>query len=146
MIFSKRSVKRIEVELPLKVYLFDKKEETRIGEALAGRTKNFSPLGAALTVGSILLSGKHIIYTCNDNPDIVLTLVFELRSISDSTDKFITVHAAPVWFDKDLDSEKKQFDVGVEFLTDPRSPEIRALCKEACEDEKMRISLWKKFL
>jgi hypothetical protein len=34
----------------------------------------------------------------------------------------------------------------MKFLDDTRSPEIRALCREACEDEKMRISLWKKYL
>jgi hypothetical protein len=143
MIFSKRHAKRIAVELPVTVYLFDKKENTRIGEPLAGCTKNFSPEGVALTVGSILLNGKHLIYSCQDNPDIVLELVFEPR---DSSDKFITIHATPVWFDKDLEPGKKEFNVGMKFLDDTRSPEIRALCREACEDEKMRISLWKKYL
>ena len=142
MIFSKRRVKRIAVELPVKVYFFDNKEKTRIGEPLAGSIKNFSPLGAALTVGAILLNGKHLFYACQDNSDIMLELVFEL---SDCADQFIAVPAEPVWFDKDLSLGKKEFDVGVKFLADPKSEEIRALCKEACEDEKRRISLWKKF-
>jgi hypothetical protein len=142
MIFSKRSAKRIAVELPVKVYFFDNKGKTRIGESLAGSIKNFSPLGAALTVGAILLNGKHLFYSCQDNPDIVLELEFEFR---DSGDQFIAVPAEPVWFDKDLGSGKKEFDVGVKFLADTKGPEIRALCKEACEDEKRRISLWKKF-
>jgi hypothetical protein len=142
MLTSKRRAKRIVVELPVKVYLFDKKGKTRIGEPLAGSMKNFSPLGAALTVGSILLNGKHLFYTCQDNPDIVLQLVFE---ITDNTDTVISVSASPVWFDKDLDSGKKQFDVGVEFLADTKSAEIKTLCKETCEDEMSLVSLWKKF-
>jgi len=146
MIFSKRRVKRISVELPVKVYLFDNKGKSLIGEPLAGQTRNFSPLGAALTVGSILISGKHLVYTCQDNQDTVLVLAFERSNITESSEKIITIHANPVWFDKDLNADRKKFEVGVEFLTDPKSPEIRTLCQEACEDEKMRISLWKKFL
>ena len=141
MLTSKRRAKRIAVELPVKVYLFDNKGKTRIGEPLAGSMKNFSPLGAALTVGSILLNGKHLFYTCQDNPDIVLELVFD---ITDNTDTVISVSASPVWFDKDLDSGKKQFDVGVEFLPDSKSTEIKILCRETCEDEKKLVSLWKK--
>ena len=141
MLTSKRRAKRIAVELPVKVYLFDNKGKSRIGEPLAGSLKNFSPLGAALTVGSILLKGKHLFYTCQDNPDIVLELEFE---ITGSADKLITVPASPVWFDKDLDPGKKQFSVGVEFLADTKSAEIKTLCKEACEDEMRLISLWKK--
>ena len=141
MLTSKRRTKRIAVELPVKVYLFDNKGKARIGEPLAGSMKNFSPLGAALTVASILLNGKHLFYTCQDNEDIVLELEFE---ITDSSDKLITVSASPVWFDKDLDSGKKQFDVGVEFLADTKSAEIKTLCKEACEDEMRLVSLWKK--
>jgi len=143
MIFSKRRAKRIAVELPVKVYFFDNKEKNRIGEPLAGSIKNFSPLGAALTVGAILLNGKHLFYACQDNSEIVLELVFELGA--GCADQFIAVPAEPVWFDKDLGLGKKEFDVGVKFLSDPKSAEIRALCKEACEDEKRRISLWKKF-
>jgi hypothetical protein len=141
MLTSKRRAKRIAVELPVRVYLYDNKGKSRIGEPLAGSMKNFSPLGAALTVGSILLNGKHLFYTCQDNADIVLELEFE---ITDSSDNLITVSASPVWFDKDLDSGKKQFDVGVEFLADTKSTEIKTLCKEACEDEMSLVSLWKK--
>lgn len=142
MLTSKRRAKRIDVELPVKVYLFDNKGKTRIGEPLAASMKNVSPLGAAFTVGSILLNGKHLFYTCQGNPDIVLELVFE---IVDNTDTLISVPASPVWFDKDLDSGKKQFDVGVEFLADTKSAEIKILCREACEDEKSLVALWKKF-
>ncbi len=71
----------------------------------------------------------------------MLELVFELR---DSSEKIITVPATPVWFDRDHDSDIKQFDVGLKFLADTKSPEIKTLSKEACKDEKMLVSLWKK--
>ena len=143
MTTEKRRAKRISVELPVRVYLFDNKRKTRIGDALAGCIKDFSPLGAALTVDTILLNGKHLFYYCQDNPDIVLELAFE---ISSGPEEIITVPAVPVWFDRDLDSDKKKFDVGLKFLAHARSSEIKILCKEACNDETMLVSLWKKFL
>ncbi len=143
MTTDKRRAKRISVELPVRVYLFDNKGKNRIGDPLAGCIKDFSPLGAALTVDTILLNGKHLFYTCQDNPDIVLELAFE---ISSGPEEIITVPAVPVWFDRDLDSDKKKFDVGLKFLAHARSSEIKILCKEACNDETMLVSLWKKFL
>jgi hypothetical protein len=143
MLFSKRDAKRIAVEIPVKIFFFDSRGKTRIGEPLAARSKDFSPLGVALTVGAILHNGKHLFYFCQDNSDIVLELVFELSS---GMDEFIAVTAAPVWFDKNLDSGQKEFSIGLKFLADTKSPQIKALCKEACEDEKMRLSLWKKFI
>jgi hypothetical protein len=143
MTTDKRRAKRISVELPVRVYLFDNKGKTRLGDALAGCIKDFSPLGAALTVDTILLNGKHLFYYCQDNPDIVLELAFE---ISSGPEEIITIPAVPVWFDRDLDSDKKKFDVGLKFLAPARSPEIKILCKEACNDETMLVSLWKKFL
>lgn len=141
MTSDKRRAKRISVELPVQVYLYDNKGKTRTGEALAGRISNFSPIGAALTVATILLDGKHLFYTCHDNPEIVLELVFEL---SVSPGKMITVLSTPVWFDRDLESGKKLFAVGLKFLAEPKSPEIKILSREACRDEKTLISLWKK--
>ena len=142
MTSDKRRAKRISVELPVKVYLFDKKGKTRIGDPLAGCIKDFSPLGAALTVDTILLNGKHLFYTCQDNPDIVLELAFELSG----PEEIIIVPAVPVWFDRDFDSDKKEFAVGLKFLANAKSPEIKILSKEACNDETMLVSLWKKFL
>ena len=94
MTTEKRRAKRISVELPVRVYLFDNKRKTRIGDALAGCIKDFSPLGAALTVDTILLNGKHLFYYCQDNPDIVLELAFEISSGPEET---ITIPAVPVW-------------------------------------------------
>ncbi|KPK00683.1 MAG: hypothetical protein AMJ60_00025 [Desulfobacterales bacterium SG8_35] len=142
MTSDKRRAKRISVELPVKVYLFDNKGKMRLGGPLAGCIRDFSPLGAALAVATILLNGKHLFYTCQDNPDIILELAFEL---SGSPEETIIVPAVPVWFDRDLDSDKKQFDVGLKFLANPRSPEIKILSKQACSDETMLVSLWKKF-
>ena len=142
MTSDKRRAKRVSVELPVKVSFFDNKKKTRTGDVLSGCISDFSPLGAALTVDTIQLSGKHLFYTCQDNPDIVLELAFE---ISGSPEETITVPAVPVWFDRDLDSEKKQFSVGLKFLTNTRSPEIKILSRLACRDETMLVSLWKKF-
>lgn len=142
MTSDNRRAKRVPVELPVKVYLFDNKGKTRIGDPLAGCIRDFSPLGAALTVATILLNGKHLFYTCQDNPDIVLELAFEL---SGSPEEDIIVPAVPVWFDRDLGSEKKQFAVGLKFLANARSPEIKILSKKACKDETMLVSLWRKF-
>ena len=139
---DKRRAERISVELPVTIYLFDNKEKTRIGEPLAGYIKNLSPIGAALTVDTIMLNGKHLFYTCNDNPDFLLDLAFEL---SGSPEIIVTVPATPVWFDRDIESNKKQFAVGLKFLANPKSPEIKILCKKACKDEKILVSLWKKF-
>lgn len=139
---DKRRAKRLPVEFPVTVYLFDNKEKTRIGEPLAGCIRNLSPIGAALTIPTIMLNGKHVFYTCNDNQDFQLDLAFEL---SGSPEIIITVPAIPVWFDRDLASEKKQFAVGLKFLANAKSSEIKILCKEACKDEKLLVSLWKKF-
>lgn len=142
MTSNKRRAKRIPVEFPVTVYLFDCKGKTRIGDPLVGRIKNYSPLGAALSVPAIMINGKHLFYTCNDNPDFVLELAFTL---SQRPEKIIIVPATPVWFDRDLESENIQFDVGLKFLSDPKSPEIKTLSIEACKDETMLVSLWKKF-
>ncbi len=141
MTSNMRLAKRISVELRVKVYLFDNKGKTRIGDPVGGRITNFSPLGAALSVPAIMMGEKHLFYTCNDNPDFVLQLEFELR---DSSEKIITVPATPVWFDRDHEPDIKQFNVGLKFLADSKSPEIQALSKEACKDEKMLVSIWKK--
>lgn len=141
MTSNMRRAKRISVELRVKVYLFDNKGKTRIGDPVGGRITNFSPIGAALSVPAIMMGEKHLFYTCNDNPDFVLQLEFELR---DSSEKIITVPATPVWFDRDHEPDIKQFNVGLKFLADSKSPEIQALSKEACKDEKMLVSIWKK--
>jgi hypothetical protein len=141
MTSNMRRAKRISVELRVKVYLFDNKGKTRIGDPVGGRITNFSPLGAALSVPAIMMGEKHLFYTCNDNPDFVLQLEFELR---DSSEKIITVPATPVWFDRDHEPDIKQFNVGLKFLADSKSPEIQTLSKKACKDEKMLVSIWKK--
>jgi len=141
MSIDKRRFNRISVELPVTIYLFDSKGKTRLGEPLEGRVKDFSPVGAALNVATILLNGSHLFYTCQDNPEMIIELVFEL---SDSREEVIDVPARPVWFDRDLDSDKKQFVIGLEFLISAKSKEIKSLCREVCQDEMMLVSLWKK--
>ena len=138
---DKRRFNRISVELPVIVYLFDNKGKTRLGEPLDARVKDFSPVGAALNVATIQLNGRHLFYTCQDNPEMIIELVFEL---SESPEETIAVPARPVWFDMDLDSDKRQFVVGLEFLIPAKSQEIKSLCQEACQDEMMLVSLWKK--
>jgi len=139
---DKRGAKRISVELPVTVQFLDSRKKTRIGEPLAGAIRNYSPLGAAMRVATIMLHGRHLFYTCADNPEIVLELTFALSS---GSDRIITIPARPVWFDRDLESETTQFDIGLKFLADARSPEIRALSAEACRDEKRLVVLWKRF-
>ncbi len=109
---------------------------------MAGRIMNFSPMGAALNVAAIMHQGKHLFYTIQDNPDIVLELTFEL---SEAPEKIIRVPAVPVWFDRDLESGEKQFVMGLKFLLDTKCAEIKTISKEACRDEKRLVSLWKKF-
>ena len=94
-----------------------------------------------MTIGAILLDGRHIFYTCQDKADMVLELEFDLSETRDGT---ITVQAMPVWFDWDIESKEKQFVVGLKFLADTKSPEIKTLSQEACKDEKRLVSLWKK--
>ncbi|MGW8161893.1 MAG: hypothetical protein ACWGN1_06560 [Desulfobulbales bacterium] len=142
MTADKRRAKRISVELPVTVYLFDKKRKLRIGEPLVGRLRDFSPLGAAMKLATIMISGKHLFYTCADNPEICLELAFELGG---APENMVTVPAVPVWFDLDRESAETHFDIGVKFLADARSPEIKKLSQEACRDEQRLISLWKKF-
>jgi len=142
MTSDKRRAERLSVELPVTAYLFDRKTNRRLGDPVVGLIKNFSPVGAALTLATIMFSGKHLFYTCKDNPDIVLELAFELGGTPEIV---ITVPAAPVWFDRELDSETKQFVVGVNFLMSARSQEIKTLSKEAGKDEKRLVALWKKF-
>jgi len=138
---DKRRIKRISVELPVTVYLFDNREGCRTGDPLTGHIKNFSPVGAALTVASIRLSGRHLFYTCNDNPDMALDLEFDLEEARGGR---IAVQATPVWFDLDRDAEEKQFVVGLKFLASAKSPEIKSLSRSACRDEKRLFSLWKR--
>jgi hypothetical protein len=142
MTTSKRRIKRISVELPVTVHFYDAKREKRLGEPLSGRIINFSPMGAALNVATIMHQGKHLFYTIQDNPNIVLELTFEL---GEAPGEIIRVPAAPVWFDRDLEPGEKQFVMGLKFLLDTRCSEIKAISKEACRDEKRLVSLWKKF-
>ena len=127
MTSNMRLAKRISVELRVKVYLFDNKGKTRIGDPVGGRITNFSPLGAALSVPAIMMGEKHLFYTCNDNPDFVLQLEFELR---DSSEKIITVPATPVWFDRDHEPDIKQFNVGLKFLADSKSRRYKRSAKK----------------
>lgn len=137
-----RKAKRVFVEFPVTVYLFDNKKNTRRGSPLEGRIRDFSPLGARLTIPTMTLDGKHLFYVCNDNPDYALDLAFALQG---SSERIISVPATPVWFDRDLTSERKDFTVGLKFLADSKSPEISILCKEACQDEQRFLSLWNRF-
>ena len=73
-----------------------------------------------------MLQGKHLFYTCQDNPDTILELSFELGS---NPGQIITVPAMPVWFDWDIESKEKQFVVGLKFLADTKSPEIKTLSR-----------------
>lgn len=138
-----RRYKRIPVEIPVLVFLFDKKKKSRVSEPLDGLVKNFSPGGTALTIATIQLNGRHLFYTCQDNTDLIIELEFE---INDDPKRTVIVPASPVWFDRDLDSDsvKKRFVVGLEFLISPKSQEIKSLCKVACRDEMKLVSLWKK--
>jgi len=138
---DKRRAKRISVELPVTVYLFNNKGKTRMGSPITGHIKDFSPIGVALNVATILIDGQHLFYGCHDNHDIVLVLEFEL---GDRAEKTITVQGFPVWFDRDLDSDKKLFSVGIEFLTSAKSQAIKILSRAACKDQNMLETLWKK--
>jgi hypothetical protein len=139
---DKRKAKRVSVEFPVTVYLFDNRENTRRGVPLEGRISDFSPLGARLTIPTMTVDGKHLFYACNGNPDYALDLAFALEG---STERVISVPATPVWFDRDLASEREGFIVGLKFLADSKSPEIRILCQEACQDEQRFLSLWRRF-
>ena len=138
---DKRRAKRISVELPVTVYLFNNKGKTRLGSPITGHIKDFSPIGVALTVAAIYIDGQHLFNGCHDNPDIVLELEFEL---GDRVKKTITVQGFPVWYDRDLDSDKKLFTVGIEFLTSAKSQAIEILSRMVCKDQNMLAALWKK--
>ena len=112
-----------------------------MGSPITGHIKDFSPIGVALNVATILIDGQHLFYGCHDNHDIVLVLEFEL---GDRAEKTITVQGFPVWFDRDLDSDKKLFSVGIEFLTSAKSQAIKILSRAACKDQNMLETLWKK--
>ena len=139
---DKRRAKRLPVEFQVTVYLFDNRKNTRTGPPLEGRIRDFSPLGARLTIPTMTLDGKHLFYACNENPDYALDLAFALQG---STERIISVPATPVWFDRDLASDKKDFTVGLKFLAGNKSPEIRILCQEACQDKQRLLSLWRRF-
>ena len=112
-----------------------------MGSPITGQIKDFSPIGVALTVATIYIDGRHLFNSCHDNPDIVLELEFEL---GDRAEKIITVQGFPVWYDRNLDSDKKLFTVGIEFLTSAKSQAIEILSRMACKDENMLATLWKK--
>lgn len=139
---DKRRAKRVSVEFQVTVYLFDNRENTRRGTPLEGLIRDFSPLGARLTIPTMTVDGKHLFYACNGNPDYALDLSFALKG---SSERVLSVPATPVWFDRDLTSDRKDFTVGLKFLLNSKSPEIRILCQEACHDELRILSLWKRF-
>ena len=137
---NNRRAERIKIKLSVSVLLLDDKTDTVLAGPVEGEARNFSPMGLALSLASIMIDNYHLFFTCQDKPSHILKIGFKLPSDPEAV---IAIPARPVWYDRDKESSEKKALLGVEFLLPPKD-KIKKLVKELHTAGKAPSSWWEK--
>jgi hypothetical protein len=142
MFREKRRAERIKIRVPVAVELYDDKTKTVLAGPVAGEVRDFSPLGIALSLASIMIGPYHVFFTCQDNPSHIIRIGFTLP---DEPEEILNIPARPVWYDRYTDSKEKKALLGVEFLLKPKDAVIKKLTTGLFPETKTPTSWWKIF-
>ena len=137
---DKRRAERIKIKLSVSVLLLDDKTDTVLAGPVEGEARNFSPMGLALSLASIMIDNYHLFFTCQDKPSHILKIGFKLPGDPEAV---IEIPARPVWYNRDKESSEKKALLGVEFLLPPKD-KIKKLVKELHTAGKTPSSWWEK--
>ena len=137
---NKRRAERIKIKLSVSVLLLDKKTNTVLAGPVEGEARNFSPMGLALSLASIMIDNYHVFFTCQDKPSHILKIGFQLPG----EPEVLEVPAKPIWYDRDKESKEKKALLGVEFLLPSKDKVIKKLAQELPAGGKAPSSWWEK--
>ena len=138
---NNRRAERIKIKLSVSVLLLDDKTDTVLAGPVEGEARNFSPMGLALSLASIMIDNYHLFFTCQDKPSHILKIGFKLPGEQEAA---LGVPARPIWYDRDKESPEKKALLGVEFLLPPKNKVIKKLVKELLVADKSPSSWWEK--
>ena len=125
----KRGAVRSEGDLEVQLTLRDHLSGEALAESLTGHLHNVSVAGANLSITHIRTGGYHIFYTAKESTKPILYI--ESATTDEENNSFsIPVH--PVWFNCEGSDAARAFKMGVEFMKDHESDDIRGLVKKAC--------------
>lgn len=132
-----RRASRIESNLPVTITFREIEGNNVIGDPILGSISDISTLGARITVPRIKSGEYHIFYSFNDNKKRVINL--EVVDIEFTKKLIIPSH--PIWFDHLLTVQNRPFQIGLEFLTEAKNPDVVRLHK-LVSDQKNRGKNW----
>jgi len=138
---DKRRAERVALKLPVSVTLLNGETDTLLAGPVQGEARDFSPLGLALSLASVMIDNYHLFFACQDNPSYILKIGFELPADPETA---IEVPARPVWYDRDKTSEEKRALFGLEFQLSPKDRAIKNLVKELYLPGNTPLSWWEK--
>jgi hypothetical protein len=75
---DKRRAERVALKLTVSVSLVDGKTDTLLAGPVQGEARDFSPLGLALSLASVMIDSYHLFFTCQDNPTHIMKIGFKL--------------------------------------------------------------------
>jgi hypothetical protein len=142
MFREKRRAERIKIRVPVVVVLYDEKAKTVLAGPVAGEVRDFSPMGVALSLASIMIDHYHIFFTCQDNPSYIMKIGFTLP---EEPEAILNIPARPVWYDRYTESKEKKALLGIEFLLKPKDKVIKKLTTGLFPESKTPASWWKIF-
>ncbi|MFC1844918.1 PilZ domain-containing protein [Thermodesulfobacteriota bacterium] len=136
-----RRAERVALKLTVSVSLLDGETDTLLAGPVQGEARDFSPLGLALSLASVMIDNYHLFFICQDNPTYIMKIGFELPTEPGTV---IEVPARPVWYDRDKTSEEKRALFGLEFQLSPKDKLIKKLVKELFLPGNAPLSWWEK--
>jgi len=121
MISEKRRAPRAAIEMPITLVLRDEGDEAALVDPVPGFLKDVSSYGAGLVISKVYVGSNHLFYTPHDHPEMVLSM-----EIIQDEETVLDIPVYPIWFNSDQEDEANPFRMGVEFMLDSESPQMKA--------------------
>jgi hypothetical protein len=137
---SRRS-QRILDYLPLEVHVVGKQDGRVFAGPFSGRIIDLSVHGACLLMSQVMRNNFHLFHSTRDVDGCVLQLTIDHPPDLDHC----TLLALPVWMGLVRQQEIRAFKMGVEFVGDPETPEMKELREAIRKNQGPRGSWWKEF-
>ena len=141
MITDLRRSKRIADYLPVQVFACTELAGRRVAGPFSGRIIDISRHGACLLMTQVLRGTYHVFYSIQQEKDHFLEVDIALDECEDT----FVVLARPIWMNLFEQSEIKAYRLGIEFLVQPDSGEMRALRKAMQEHQQERAAWWRAY-
>lgn len=102
--------KRDTVELPVRLYLKERRTGKTTSKYLSGTIVNLSSRGACLMIKKVLLDGRHIFFQTQKTAEHLLQIVG-----LESEERQVTPKAFSLWMDSGVHHGSPAFKLGVQF-------------------------------